>query len=345
MNKKRSFALILVVAALAALAYLQFRTWRNFDWVTFWAQTRQTNKLDLLAAALLIYFTYYLRAVRWAVMLRPVKAVRASSLMSSMVIGFAGLAILGRPGDLVRPYILARKFGLSFSSQVAVLAVERVFDIGCFTLLLTLDLLFSRSLALLPHYAQFRLAGIGLCFVVAGMVVFLYLVWRSGDAVAGFVERAIGGMAPRFGASVGHKIRMFSEGLHTIHDLTSFMQLMGLSVMIWLVIAVAYVAVTHAYPDPLRGMTIAHVLLVMSASIAGSLLQLPVVGGGSQLGTISVMENVFLIPKELALSCGIMLWLITFVAIVPLGLVLARAEHVSLVKMEKEAEEARDSSQ
>jgi hypothetical protein len=343
MNRKRVLATMVVVAALAALTYLQFRTWRDFDWATFWRHTQQTDKLDLAAAVALIYFTYYLRAMRWAVLLRPVKRVATRSLVSSMVIGFTGLAILGRPGDLIRPYVLARTQGLSFSSQVAVLAVERVFDIGCFTLLLTLDLLFSRSLATLPHFAQFRLAGVGLCVVVAGMVVFLYLVWRSGEAVARGMEGALRGIAPRMATAAGEKIRLFSRGLHTVRDGRSFAELLGLSVAIWLVIAVAYVAVTHAYPEPLRGMTVAHVLLVMSASIAGSLLQLPVVGGGSQLGTISVMENVFQVPKELALSCGIMLWLVTFVAIVPLGLAWARAEHVSLVKMEQEAEaEPRD---
>ena len=53
----------------------------------------------------------------------------------------------------------------------------------------------------------------------------------------------------------------------------------------------------------------------------GSLVQLPGVGGGSQLATISTLDHVFdIVPKELAVSCGIMLWLVTFVAVVPVGL-------------------------
>jgi hypothetical protein len=84
-------------------------------------------------------------------------------------------------------------------------------------------------------------------------------------------------------------------------------------------------------------MAVSQVLLLMSASIAGSLLQLPVVGGGSQLGTITVLHAVFDVPHELALSCGIMLWLVTFVAVVPVGLIWSRVEHVSLVQAEEES--------
>ncbi len=47
--------------------------------------------------------------------------------------------------------------------------------------------------------------------------------------------------------------------------------------------------------------------------MVGSVIQLPGVGGGSQLATIAVLEHIFDVPRELAASCGIMLWLVTFV--------------------------------
>ena len=52
------------------------------------------------------------------------------------MIGFTALALLGRPGELIRPYLIARHTNLSFASQVAVWAVERIFDVGGFTVLL-----------------------------------------------------------------------------------------------------------------------------------------------------------------------------------------------------------------
>jgi uncharacterized membrane protein YbhN (UPF0104 family) len=128
MNKKRAMATVIVVAVLAGLAYLQFRTWRNFQWQVFWGQTSDARPLKLVIAVLVIYVTYYLRAMRWRVLLRPVKDVPTSRLVSAMIIGFTGVAILGRPGDLIRPYLIAKKEALTFSSQFAVLAVERIFE-------------------------------------------------------------------------------------------------------------------------------------------------------------------------------------------------------------------------
>ena len=81
-------------------------------------------------------------------------------------------------------------------------------------------------------------------------------------------------------------------------------------------------------------MTLSSVFLLTAASVVGGVLQLPVVGGGSQLATIGMLRGVFNLSPELATSCGIMLWLVTFMS-VSRGLAMARSEHVSLTQMEK----------
>ena len=40
--------------------------------------------------------------------------------------------MLGRAGEMIRPYIIAKKERLTFTSQVAVWGVERIFDMGSF---------------------------------------------------------------------------------------------------------------------------------------------------------------------------------------------------------------------
>ena len=64
---------------------------------------------------------------------------------------------------------------------------------------------------------------------------------------------------------------------------------------------------------------------------------MPVVGGGSQLATIGMLRGVFNLPPELAISCGMMLWLVTFMSVTPAGLAMAHSEHVSLTQMEEES--------
>jgi hypothetical protein len=112
--------------------------------------------------------------------------------------------------------------------------------------------------------------------------------------------------------------------------------------LIWVFIGLAYLAVVHAYSiHRLANLELYHVLLLTAASVAGGTIQLPVVGGGSQLATIGMLKGVLLPDRpgmtEIAISCGIMLWLVTFMSVVPLGLALARTEHVNLMKIEKES--------
>ena len=69
-------------------------------------------------------------------------------LVSPTVIGFTGLALLGRAGEFIRPYLIARRTDLSFSSQLAVWAVERIFDVGAFTVLMVLAIFLAQRTAL-----------------------------------------------------------------------------------------------------------------------------------------------------------------------------------------------------
>src|SRR5215472_10143168 len=153
MNKKKLLISVLVLLVLAALIYLQVRTWRKFDWEKFWNVTKGTNISYLLLGTGLIYIDYFLRALRWKIMLRPVRQTNALGLVAPTMIGFTGLALLGRPGEFIRPYMIARKTNLSVSSQIAVWTVERIFDTGAFGLIMALNILISgSSLKKLPGF-------------------------------------------------------------------------------------------------------------------------------------------------------------------------------------------------
>src|SRR5438067_754601 len=168
MKRKRVIIFIILAAVLAALVYWQVSQWRRFDWETFSEETENVNWGLILVAVLCVWAADTLRAWRWAIFLRPVKKVAGITLVASQFIGFAALALLGRPGELIRPYIIGKRVNLPLSSQMAVWTVERIFDFGTVTSFLLVDILFSRSLTALPAYGVIRTAG----FVLTAMVVF-----------------------------------------------------------------------------------------------------------------------------------------------------------------------------
>lgn len=340
MRKKRYVVYAVVFLVLAVLVYLQFRTWQNFDWPQFFAYRPQWR--HILHGVLLIYVAYLLRAVRWKIFLRPVrKEASLLGLIPPTLIGFAGLAILGRPGELIRPYLIARRESLNFASQIAVWAVERIFDIGGFTVLLVAAIFLPSKLRAFAAHSAYshwiHLTGFVLIALVLGLFLAAMLVAHKGKSIAGWVEDRFSHLARNLAHRIAQKIREFTLGLKTIHDPLSFIQLAVVSILMWWVIAVAYKEVTSAYGAPMHAMSTTKVLLLMGSSMVGSMVQLPGVGGGSQLATISALDHVFDIPKELAVSCGIMLWLVTFVAVVPVGLLLAHLERLSLRKLSEES--------
>ena len=106
--------------------------WRTsgFSWRAFADSLRNVDWNWLALALVLILATYVGRALRWEVMLRPL-AREASFLrvLSATCIGFTAVVLFGRAGEPVRPYLIARQEGVSFSSQVAAWVVERILDL------------------------------------------------------------------------------------------------------------------------------------------------------------------------------------------------------------------------
>jgi glycosyltransferase 2 family protein len=346
MDKKRILASVVVFFILAVLIYLQYRHWRSFDWGTFWSQIHRIRKIHVLHGIALVYAAYVLRALRWKIFLKPVRPnVKTYELIAPMMIGFTGLALLGRAGEFIRPYLVARKADLSFSSQLAVWAVERTFDVGAFAVLIALAIFLPSALQSIPHpeyYRQFRDAGFVLVLGVTAAAVAAVLISRSGDAIALWIEKKFSHLSSGFGHRLAQKVREFGTGLNTIHGALSLLWLASLSIIIWYVTALAYKEVTHSYGADALEIPVSQLLILMGASMAGSMLQLPAVGGGSQITTIATLSSVFDVPPEMAASCGILLWLVTFAAVVPVGLVLAHRERLSLRKLSVESHRTED---
>lgn len=345
MDKKRVVASVVVFLILALLIYLQYRHWRTFDWATFWSQTGRVNKVEVLGGIALVYFAYLLRAVRWKIFLQSVRPqTKTTELISPTLTGFSGLALLGRAGEFIRPYLIARRTGLSFSSQLAVWALERAFDVGSVAVLMLAAVAQAKRIPMALQPKWYHNLSIGAYFLTAltfGMIAAAVIVRWRGERVAQWIE---GRFAHRkeLGHSLAMRVREFKDGLDTIHGAGSFIWLTVVSIGMWCVIALSYAAVTRSYQDASLNIGPLQILILMGSSMAGSMLQLPAVGGGSQVATIAALSRLFDVRPELAASCGILLWIVTFASVVPAGLLLAQHERLSLRKLSEESHRAEE---
>ena len=248
MKKNRTAIWVGVLIALGVVVYL-FRGRIHFDWGTFLEQLKKANWWYFALGILLIYLGYVVRAVRWALFLRPTKRVPHFSLIGSQVIGFTAVAIFGRPADLARPYLVARRTNLSLTPQFAVWAVERMFDLSSMALIFGAILLFAPDRATLPHVELVDHLAVFALFVVAAFILFAFFVRAAGARVAELFGKAFGALSPKIGEGVREKILAFRDGLNAIDSFSALIQASALSLTMWMMIVYSYLFTIRAFTD------------------------------------------------------------------------------------------------
>jgi len=339
-NRQRMIWLALLIALALIVFFNRGRI--HFDWTAFWLQLRHISWPHIAAAVALIYFTYGLRATRWSVFLTATKKVSPLTLVGPQFIGFTAVALFGRLADVLRPALVAKRIQLSVSSQVAVYTIERMFDLGAAAIIFSGALLFApRDL---PHHEIFVRTGEVSIAGTLFIAIFAVVIRVAGGAVASTVHGILKPLSATIAESVAEKIRSFREGLNAISSARDFVLVTLISLAMWGLIGFAYVETLHAFvgTPQLATLSFSRTMLLMGASIGGSLLQLPIIGWFTQIAvTAAAMHEFYGAPIEAATACGALLLFVTFLSIIPTGLLCARLEHVSLKRAAAEASAGR----
>jgi uncharacterized protein (TIRG00374 family) len=336
LNKRTLGTGVAVAAALAAIAYVGYR-WRTsgFDWNEFTTALLQALlhvDWSWLALALaLVMATYVGRAMRWEIMLRPLrKDASLWRLFTATAIGFTAVVLFGRAGEPVRPYLIAKKEGVSFSSQIAAWIVERILDLLMVLLIFGIALTRVSTSAIQPG-PRVRIvleAGGYVAGLTGAACLALLLALRQFrgrvqerllDGLSFLPERALG--------RVRTVLASFEEGMQSTRHASFAALLVVYTVIEWTVIAGAFACVIRAFPAT-AGLGITDVVILLGFVAFGSAVQIPGVGGGMQIATVLVLTEFFGIGLSVASGIALVLWIITFVSIVPFGLVLAFQEGI-----------------
>jgi len=336
-KKQLILGVVVLVALIALFIYAQHRY--PFHWQTFVDQLKLADWLKIGIGVGCIYVAYTFRAVRWALLMRHNKRVPLFSLLGTQVIGFTAVALIGRVADPVRPYLVSKRTGLPLSTQIAVYIVDRLFDAGSMALIFSCVILLAPA-GTLPHPELLKKAGYGGLAITLLAGLFLVAVRLAGGVVASFFERAFGLVSKKLGEAVGHKVRAFRTGLDIMRSFSDFAIASTLSLTMWMLITMAYLETMRAFTasPPLAAMDLPKCILMLAVSGTASVFQLPILGWFSQIGfAAAAMASFFGASPEASTACAATLLLVTFLSIVPVGLVWARFEHVSLRKITEES--------
>lgn len=302
---------------------------RSFDW-TLAAASFVRLRWNWVALALLpIAGTYAVRALRWAVFLKPLKAHPSlANLFSATVIGFTAITLFGRPGEVVRPYLIALKERVAPTSQFATWLLERIFD------LLMALLVFAFALARV--HASGMQVGSRLTWVLeAGgkiggiLCAAVFIVLLSFRHFAEPIRRWLLRVFRFLPASQFHKmekwITAFVQGVESTRSDLALLVVFLYSVLEWCLIAGCYWCLARAF-DRLISLNLLDVLIFMGFVSFGAAVQIPGIGGGIQVVSVLVLTELFGVRLELATSFAFFIWIMSFVVVVPAGLAMAVKE-------------------
>lgn len=193
---------------------------------------------------MLATLTFPTRAVRWQIMLaKSAGQARLGPVWQATAIGFMANNILpARGGELAKAYAGSRLVNVSFTTALASIAVERVFD-G-----LIIVLLLSVAIAAPGFPAEATIAGRSLSAIAGwtggAFVVLLGVLFAVVHAPAGVlavfarVLRKL--LPPRSAEFLAGLARNFIEGLSILRAPRDFARVVVWSFVLWLLNAVAF---------------------------------------------------------------------------------------------------------
>ncbi len=330
----RTFVVLAATVALVALFL------RNANLAEVWREVRAANPWLLLAAVAIQVPTYLARAWRWQALLHPVGPVALVPAVRATVIGFAANALLpARAGEFLRPYLLARREGISATAAFATIILERFFDLAIVVLLFGAFVVWAdeRTLAADPRlFDAVETAGILAAVVAVAVLVAFAVLAGHPERLGRVTERLTRALPDRLGRALSKAARLFAEGLAAMRRPALVVKAFALSIPLWLSIACGIWLVARAFhiTIPFSGTFLIVALLTVGVAV-------PTPGGvGGFHYAFRLGVTVFYgVANERAVGAAIVLHAVSFLPVAALGLLFMAQDGLSLGRLKQMAQQ------
>ena len=315
---------------------------RNADIGAVWSETRRARPWLLVAALVVTGITYALRAFRWQYLLAPLGTVHFPNAFRTTVIGFAATFLLpARAGEIIRPYLLARREQLPATAAFATVILERLLDtvtvLGLFAFFVwTLD---PATLAGADPASLARVKFGGLMGALASAAALTVAFIAAGHPErlgrwALTVERVL---PARLARAVAKFVETFTQGLAVMRQPGRLLVSLALSIPLWMSIAAGIWLTSMAFhiTFPYTGS-----FLVMTILVVGVAMPTPGAVGGFHAAYQIGVQSFFNAPDDRAVGAAIVLHAISFVPVTLLGLFFMAREGLTFAGAKAIAAEA-----
>ena len=302
----------------------------------------------ILPAVLMVAASFIFRALRWRYLIASFKQVKTSNLYSPLMIGFMGNMLPARAGEFIRAYLLSKKENISYSASFATIFIERLFDLFFVLLLLAWVLFFESSIfqhgdtgvnsGIMEYIVKFGWISFGLCMLI--LLFSIFLQYRNQQAM-GLVKFFTKPLPLKWGDKILKVVDSFSSGLMILRDKRGFTASVLLSFLIIVVIILAFYFIYLAFGLETQLPVLSSlILLCLVVDIFVALFPTPGFLGSFHAACVAALHGVFNISKAVALSYGIVAWIVFIGFTVVAGAVFALKDHVSIGALQSGQEDS-----
>jgi uncharacterized protein (TIRG00374 family) len=287
-------------------------------------------------AVLFTLLLYVVRTQRWQYLLAPLGPTRFGVALRTTVIGFAASAVLpARAGEVLRPLLLARTEGLPATATFATIVVERILDLVAVLLLLAGYLLLAGegSAARAPElFAAVRIGAIVTAAGAVGLLIAMAVLAADPARLHRLMLGVTRILPARLGQALARLAQTFAEGLAVVRDPRRLVAALGLSLVIWVVIASQAWTVSRAFDlgVPYGGSYLLTALLVVGVA-------LPTPGGvggfheAFRIGATSFFGS----DNDAAVGAALVLHAASFVPVMLAGLWFTLADGLDMRRLQQ----------
>ena len=294
---------------------------RNLDWQAVRASLKTADPLYLALAFIGICIGYFLRAVRWQVLLAPITPSRLRDLFATTTVGFAAILIVGRAGEIVRPmWLPMRDRRVRPSSALVTIFVERVFDLASLIAFFSISLIWFRTPV--GHASEFasikNIGNLMIVLVVAGFIgLFVYHRFSAPmiDWFAALLDRKF--IPVRLREIFLGLMKSLATALDILKSPREIFLVTFWTTALWFSIAIPTWLVLRAFGLP---MSFLDSTVVMGVASLGSLVPTPGGAAGAFHAATAGSLIILGVEREQAAAISIVMHLIYFVPAMVFGL-------------------------
>lgn len=297
--------------AIPLAAFLLYYSLRGVDWKTVWSIIAGAHWEFLAAACLFVAFSFFLRSLRWRILLNAGENLPVGAVFCATMAGYLGNAFLpARAGELVRTLVVSGRSSLTKTYVLTTALSERLMDVIALVLWASIILLGVRSK---PAW----MGGIARTMAVAaGLGAIAIAVLPHAGGLCGNLIRRLP-LPPALRGRLLHLADQVLLGMRAFHQVGRFLGFVALTIVIWICDTCGTMVAAHAL-----GLTMSFsmaMLLMTGLGLGSALPSTPGYVGIYQFVAVTVLVPLG-IPKSAALAFILMMQAYGYVVLLLLGL-------------------------